>query len=57
MARGRASGRPVGIMDAFIAATAECHDLSLVTRNVTDFEALGVRIVNPWRGGPWRGGP
>lgn len=49
MARGRAAGKPVGIMDAFIAATAECHDLSSVTRNVTDFEHLGLRIVNPWR--------
>jgi predicted nucleic acid-binding protein len=51
MARGRAAGRPVGIMDAFIAATAECHDLSLITRNVTDFELLGLRTVNPWRAG------
>ncbi len=50
MARGRAAGRPVGIMDAFIAATAECHDLSLVTRNVTDFAPLGLRTVDPWHG-------
>jgi predicted nucleic acid-binding protein len=35
-------------MDAFIAATAEHHDLTLVTRNVRDFEALGVRFINPW---------
>jgi predicted nucleic acid-binding protein len=39
-------------MDAFIAATVEYHDLSLVTRNVTDFETFGLRTVNPWRGVP-----
>jgi predicted nucleic acid-binding protein len=48
MARGQAGGRPVGAMDAFIAATAERHDLALVTRNVSDFNALGLRLVNPW---------
>jgi toxin FitB len=48
MARGQAGGRPVGAMDAFIAATAERHDLTLVTRNVSDFNALGLRLVNPW---------
>jgi toxin FitB len=47
-ARGRTSGRPVGTMDAFIAATAEQHHLTLVTRNVSDFEALGIRLINPW---------
>jgi predicted nucleic acid-binding protein len=51
MARGQAAGRPVGTMDAFIAATAEQHDLTLVTRNITDFEALKVRLVSPWRNG------
>ena len=48
MARGQAGGRPAGPMDAFIAATAEQHDLTLVTRNVSDFESLGIRLVNPW---------
>jgi predicted nucleic acid-binding protein len=49
MARGRAAGRPVTVMDAFIAATAERHDLVLATRNVSDFEILGIRLINPWR--------
>ncbi|MEJ0045116.1 MAG: type II toxin-antitoxin system VapC family toxin [Rhodospirillales bacterium] len=48
VARGEAAGRPVGVMDGFIAATAEQHDLAVVTRNVTDFDALGVCTVNPW---------
>jgi len=34
--------------DALIAATALVHDMTLVTRNVSDFQPLGVRVVNPW---------
>lgn len=34
--------------DALISATALVHDMSVVTRNVTDFAATGVRLVNPW---------
>ncbi len=49
MAEGQAVGRPFGTMAAFIAATAEQHDLTLVTRNVADFQALNVRLINPWR--------
>jgi predicted nucleic acid-binding protein len=41
-------GKPLNIADGFIAATALEHDLTLVTRNVTDFEGLGVAILNPW---------
>lgn len=48
MARGEASDRRAGAMDAFIAATAERHDLTLVTRNVANFDALGIRLLNPW---------
>jgi hypothetical protein len=35
--------------DAMIAATAEVHGLIVVTRNVRDFAALGVRTLNPFR--------
>lgn len=34
--------------DAFIAATALVHGMTLVTRNVSDFSACGVTLVNPW---------
>jgi predicted nucleic acid-binding protein len=44
-----AMGRPIGVMDAFVAALVGVHDLTLVTRNSTDFEASVERIVNPWR--------
>jgi predicted nucleic acid-binding protein len=43
-----AVGRPVGVMDAFFAATAEVHALTLVTRNVSDFTASGIPLLNPW---------
>jgi len=34
--------------DALIAATALVHGLSIVTRNVADFEPMGVAWINPW---------
>jgi toxin FitB len=34
--------------DALIAATAMVHGLTLVTRDVADFEPLGVALLNPW---------
>ena len=35
--------------DGLIAAIALEHELTLVTRNVRDYEDLGVTIVNPWK--------
>ncbi|ANE54675.1 twitching motility protein PilT [Methylomonas sp. DH-1] len=37
-----------GERDALIAATALVHGMALVTRNVADFQATGVVILNPW---------
>lgn len=34
--------------DALIAATALVHGMTIITRNVVDFEATGVPLVNPW---------
>jgi len=44
-----ASGRPISVADAFIAATAAVHGLTLVTRKFVDFERT-VRTVSPWSG-------
>lgn len=34
--------------DAMIAATALVHAMTVVTRNVADFELTGVALLNPW---------
>ena len=39
------------LIDAMIAATSTVHSLTLVTRNVRDFEGAGVRLLNPWEEG------
>jgi hypothetical protein len=39
---------PRPFRDALIAATALVHGLTVVTRNVSDFEPTGVPLVNPW---------
>lgn len=35
--------------DALIAATAMVHGMTVVTRNIPDFQATGVPLINPWR--------
>ena len=34
--------------DALIAATALIHGMPVVTRNIQDFAATGVELLNPW---------
>lgn len=41
-------GKPMPAIDSLIAATALAHDLTVVTRNVSDMEQSGVRLLNPW---------
>jgi hypothetical protein len=44
----RTLGRPIGDLDAQIAAVTSSHDAILATRNITDFADCGIRLVNPW---------
>lgn len=48
VAHREAAGRPIGPMDAFIAATARVHQLALVTRNAADFKTSVRDVIDPW---------
>ena len=39
---------PLPVRDGLIAATALVHGMTVVTRNVADFQPTGVLIINPW---------
>lgn len=45
----QARGQTRSSADMIIAATAQEHQLSVVTRNVRDFEGCGVSVLNPFR--------
>jgi predicted nucleic acid-binding protein len=47
-AKSKVKGRPRPVVDAILGATAAKHDLVMVTRNVGDYDDLGVTILNPW---------
>ena len=49
MARGQQHSTPLGTMDAFLAATAATHELTLVTRNVHHFANAGIPLLDPWQ--------
>lgn len=44
----RKRGRSLPVIDGLLAATALEHNLTLVTRNTRDFEAIPVSVVSPW---------
>ena len=48
VARARHAGRPIGVADGQIAATAAARDFSVATRDTTPFAATGVPIIDPW---------
>lgn len=39
---------PRPVRDGLIAATALVHGMTVVTRNLADFEPTGVLLLNPW---------
>jgi predicted nucleic acid-binding protein len=46
-ARAEIAGHPLPVMDSLLMATAQCHGLTVVTRNVQDFEPF-IPVLNPW---------
>jgi predicted nucleic acid-binding protein len=44
----RRSGNSMPIKDSMIAASALAHDLTMVTRNNSDFKKAGLKVVNPF---------
>jgi toxin FitB len=41
--------QPIPVIDALIAATARVHGMTVVTRNIKDFELTGVQVLDPCR--------
>lgn len=50
MGMAKRGGYGLSVMDGWIAAAAEVQGLTLVTRNIRDFESLGIRLFDPWTG-------
>jgi toxin FitB len=48
------TGRPINDFDAQIAAIAQSRDMALATRNGSDFEGIGLQIIDPWAENPLR---
>ena len=44
----RSAGRPVAPADCQIAAIARSRNMAVATRNVRDFEDMGIEIIDPW---------
>ena len=51
VARCERKGHPIGSVDALIAATAEVHDLTIVTRDVAGFRSAAETVYDPWSDG------
>jgi toxin FitB len=47
-ARMDQAGRPMGLMDSLMIATALHNNLVIATRNTSDFLPCGVQVINPW---------
>jgi toxin FitB len=47
-AERRRIGRPISHFDAQIAAIARSAGATIATRNVADYDACGVEVINPW---------
>lgn len=47
-AEAKRSGRSLSAIDGLMAATALHHNLTIVSRNVSDFANTQASVVNPW---------
>lgn len=45
-----AQGRPPGVADAQIAAVAKANNMAVATRDISDFEAFDIEVIDPWSG-------
>ena len=47
-AEARRKGKPLSVIDGLLAATALHHNLTVVSRNASDFTNTQVQVLNPW---------
>ncbi len=47
-AQAKRKGQVLSAVDGLLAATAQHHNLAIVTRNVADFASSALQVVNPW---------
>src|SRR5467141_5313059 len=47
-AEAKRKGKPLSIIDGLLAATALHHNLTVVSRNASDFTNTQVPVLNPW---------
>lgn len=48
MATAKTNGRAISKADGYIAATAAFHGLAVATRDISPFQAAGLKVINPW---------
>jgi toxin FitB len=48
-AGARSEGKSLSTIDGLLAATALQHNLTIISRNVTDFANVRVQVLNPWQ--------
>ncbi len=47
-ARARNAGQAIATADGYIAAIAAAHGFAVATRDTSPFEAVGLKVINPW---------
>jgi predicted nucleic acid-binding protein len=47
-AEAKRAGKPLSAIDGLLAATALHHNLTIVSRNASDFAGAGTPVLNPW---------